>query len=216
MDWSNAVVTNRGVLLLRRVLDGERLYLDFAQGGSGTAPPAALMAQTALVSKAQDLPIIGSASVDGGKMVSIQIMNHGLADGYHMQQIGIWAHIGSEEPVLFAILQDESGIPIPSESAFPHFALKFHAVIAFSNEAEFHVVIDPSVFPFQAGLPIVSDVMPQSQPVGALWFDTSGGPWEPGGIGGSGGTVVIAGNVHIGDTAPDDTELIWYDTGDKQ
>jgi hypothetical protein len=144
MAWDNAVVTNRGTALLQRVLAGETLTLVSASGGTGNVPPAVLMAQTALADQRQVLAIAGVVNVSGGKKVNIQIVNRGLAAGYPMQQLGIWARIGGEPAVLFAILQDRNGIMIPSEPEIPEFALNFYAVIDFKNEAEFQLVLDPA------------------------------------------------------------------------
>jgi hypothetical protein len=58
---------------------------------------------------------------------------------------------------------------------------------------------------------MVSTTQPTEQVDGGLWLDVSGGSIGWGGEGG-GETVVLAGNVHIGDTAPTDTDSIWYNT----
>ena len=57
---------------------------------------------------------------------------------------------------------------------------------------------------------IVSPTEPEpAQADGGVWFDTSGGPWEGGG---GGETIVIAGNVYVGEDEPEDTEMVWYQT----
>jgi hypothetical protein len=144
MAWDNAVVTNQGITLLQQVLEGGQLYLDGAAGGSQAVPPASLMAQAALANQKQTFPIVSATNVDNGKKVNIQIVSRDLTAGYTLRQVGLWARVDSGTPVLFAILQDNTGIPIPSEAELPDFAMNFYAVIDFSNEAEFHVIIDPS------------------------------------------------------------------------
>ena len=144
MAWDNAVVTNNGVAMLQQVLAGEVLTLDWAAGGTGTVPPSSLMAQTALKEQKQNFAITGAANVPNGKKISVQITNVGLMAGYLLQQVGIWAHVGNSPPVLFAILQDNTGIAIPSDSEVPDFAMNFYAVIDFSNESNFNLVVDPS------------------------------------------------------------------------
>lgn len=144
MAWDNAVVTNNGVAMLQQVLAGEVLTLDWAAGGTGTVPPSSLMAQTALKEQKQNFAITGAANVPNGKKISVQITNVGLMAGYLLQQVGIWAHVGNSPPVLFAILQDNTGIAIPSDSEVPDFAMNFYAVIDFSNESNFNLIVDPS------------------------------------------------------------------------
>lgn len=144
MAWDNAVVTNNGVALLQQVLSGSILTLDSAAGGTGTVSATALMAQTTLVNKKQDFSLISTSNVTNGKKIKIQVTNVGLTTGYTLNQIGIWAHVGSGSTVMFAILQDSTGIAIPSESEIADFVLSFYAVIDFSNESSFSITIDPS------------------------------------------------------------------------
>ena len=223
MTWADAVVTDQGMSFKPQVLEGKGIYLDYSTGGTGTVPALSLTDQTALVNYKQNLAIVAVTDVDNGKKINIQITNQGLAAGYTLQQIGIWAHIDSGAPVLFAILQDDTGIPIPAESELTDFSLNFYAILDFSNEAEFYITIDPAALVSMAtmtallaalelALPIVSDTEPPNQPVGALWFDTSGGPLDPS----SGGEpVMIVGNVYVGPTPPENTDLLWYDTSES-
>lgn len=152
MAWDNAVITNNGIALLQQVLDGQTLIIDGAKGGTGTALPSALMAQTDLVNQKQTFSVVGATNVPNGKKLNIMISSIGLAVGYNMQQVGIWARIGSGNSVLFAILQDDVGIAIPSEADIPDYALNLYAVVNFSNESEFSVAIDPSALVTMATL----------------------------------------------------------------
>jgi len=152
MAWDNAVVTNAGISLLQQVLAGETLTLDKAAGGTGTVPASALMAQIGLKEQKQEFPITSVKNVSNGKKVCIQITNVGLASGYIMQQVGIWAHIGNNSPVLFAILQDDTGIAIPSRTEIPDFAMNLYAVINFSNESNFSLSVEPSALVTQGEL----------------------------------------------------------------
>ena len=144
MAWDNAVVTNKGLQLLQQVLEGQDLILEGAAGGSGIVSPASLMAQTALKNQKQIFPIVNFANVENGKKINIQITNNALAESYPMQQVGIWAHVGIGDSTLLAILQDNTGLTIPSETELPDFAMNFYTIINFSNEAEFQLIVDPS------------------------------------------------------------------------
>lgn len=144
MAWDNAVVTNNGVAMLQQVLAGGVLTLDGAAGGAGTVPASSLMAQTALSDQKQSFVITGATNVSNGKKISIQITSVGLLAGYTMKQVGIWAHVENNPSVLFAIIQDSTGIAIPSEAELPDFAMNFYAVINFSNESSFSLTVDAS------------------------------------------------------------------------
>ncbi|MEG1491125.1 MAG: hypothetical protein RR394_02655, partial [Oscillospiraceae bacterium] len=144
MAWDDAVVTNGGVALLREVISGNALVLDNAAGGTGVVPAVALMAQTALATQKQTFPIVSSTVVGNGKKVKIQITNTTLTTGYTLNQIGIWAHIGNNPSVLFAILQDAAGMPIPSSTEITDFTMSLYAVIDFSNAGKFSLTVDTS------------------------------------------------------------------------
>ena len=144
MAWNDALVTNGGVKLLQRAMAGEVFYLDYAAGGTGTVQASALMAQTELAAKKQNFPIVKVSLLPSGQKLSIQINSIGLESGYPMQQIGIWAHIGNDDPVLFAILQDQAGIAIPSQTDMPDFTMTFYAVIAVSGDVKFNLKVDTS------------------------------------------------------------------------
>lgn len=152
MAWNNAVVTNGGVALLQQVLGGKQLILDSAGGGSGTVDTAALIAQTALKNKVQTFNIANAIDVSGGKRISVLITNKELETAYDMQQLGIWAHIGTGAPALFAILQDDKGINIPSESEMPDFAANFYVIIDFSGSSNIQVSVNPQTLLSHADL----------------------------------------------------------------
>jgi len=144
MAWKNAVVTDKGIALLQRVLGGEILSLDHAAGGTGTVADSSLKAQTTLKNQKQMLTIVGTSANGNSKKINVQITSTGLPSGYTLQQLGIWAHVGSDPPVLFALLQDSIGVSIPSQIEIQDFSLNFFAIIDFSNEADFQLTVDPS------------------------------------------------------------------------
>lgn len=144
MAWSDALITNAGTKLLQRAMAGEVFYLDYAAGGTGTVQASALMAQNNLATKKQNFQITKVTLLPHGQKLAIQINSIGLSTGYQMQQIGIWAHIGNDDPVLFAILQDPTGIAIPSETDIQDFTMTFYAVLAVSNQIQLKLTVDPS------------------------------------------------------------------------
>lgn len=153
MAWNDKAITNAGIRMLRRCLEGETLTLDYAAGGSGLAVSAAIMAQTGLVQQIQSFPLDGRLTdVEAGKRLRIAITNEGVTTGYSMQQLGIWGHVGADAPALFAILQDQDGIQIYSEAEFPDFSLDFYAVLAVDNAADIQVSVDTSALVSQGAL----------------------------------------------------------------
>ena len=144
-QWEQAVVTDLGLALLSRCLAGEQLYLDYAMGGVGTVPVGQLRQQTSLYNQKQEIPIINQKAVFNGRQVAGLITNLELENSYQMTQYGVYAHIGKENPVLMAILQDSEGLYIPSRTDIPEFHFVFYNIIDLINEAVWHYTIDPSL-----------------------------------------------------------------------
>lgn len=146
MAWENSVVTNAGIALLRLVLAGGQLAITSAKGGTGTVSAAALMTQTQLVNQKQTFTVISSENTSSGKKVEIRISNIGLNTSYVLNQIGIYAAVDNGTPALLAILQDETGIKIPSVSEVTEFLLEFFANVNFNNAANFNVSVDSNTY----------------------------------------------------------------------
>lgn len=136
MAWNDAVVTNSGLALLSEVLSGNTLTISAAGAGGGTVEAAALMAQTTLTQSLSDVTVLIAATSDlkqgTGKEIKLQIRNTGLTTAARMKQIGLFAYTDGE-PVLFAIMQDETGENIPTESEYPDFMIEFTAAVALSQ-----------------------------------------------------------------------------------
>lgn len=145
MTWE-AVVTNKGIAMMKESLAGKVITITGAAGGTGTVPSASLMTQTDLKNKKQDLSLIGLADTDQGKKVQIQVTSVGLATGYTLNQVGVWAKIDEEDPVLMAIFQDSRGVDIPSYSDVPEFLMEFFAVLEYSQYANINIVADGSAY----------------------------------------------------------------------
>ena len=179
MAWDSAVITNAGAELLKRFYAGEKLLLDYATGGTGTVAAEALLAQTALKDQRQQFSIVQVTEVTGGQKLNISVENQSLTTGYTMQQLGIWAHAGDGAPVLLGLLQDATGIQIPSNTEIVNFTLNFYAVLAISGDAEIEITMDPTALVSENRLAealrlkpdiYIGDVEPTYGPV--LWFDT--------------------------------------------
>ena len=140
--WENSAITNAGKALLASWVAGTTLTITGATGGTGTVPPEAILAQTALVNQKQTFDIIGEMPVSNGRRFQIQITAHNTS--YTLNQIGIWAKIGSGSPVLLALFQDAAGITIPAQSEMPDFVYTFYALLEMSNTGTLEVNINTS------------------------------------------------------------------------
>ena len=140
--WNDAVVTNAGRTLLERWSGGGTLTIDYAKSGGGTVPVAALMAQTAVTDEKEQLSIASVQALEDGTQFKIQIT--AAESGYTARQIGIFAHLNSEAPVLLALYQDETGTAIPAASEMPDFVFSFYGIVEINNTGDMDVTIDPN------------------------------------------------------------------------
>lgn len=138
--WTG-VVTNGGAALLNEWARGGTLRIHSAASGDGTAPEAALLAQSAISGTRRAASVAGYREIRGGTQIRLQIAAP-QAEGYALHQLGIWAALDGGEPVLLAIYQTEEGIPIPSGADSPDFLYTFYAAIALDNMENLEIIVD--------------------------------------------------------------------------
>lgn len=141
--WSESAVTNVGVAMLNEYMAGRRLTITAAYGGSGLAGADKLVEQTGLLERKQTLNIVEVADAPSGKTLTIQVHNKGLAEEYHLSQIGVYAKLdgeGEEEKLLF-VTQDRSPVLVPAESE-ELFVFELYYNVGITNTGRFHVTID--------------------------------------------------------------------------
>ncbi|MBP0983103.1 MAG: hypothetical protein J6A19_05190 [Oscillospiraceae bacterium] len=145
MGWNNAVITNSGLSLIAQAVSGGTLTITSAGLGGGTVDTTALMAQTALTTPLT-VPAVISAkgTLDNGLTVRVQIRNTGVTAAQRMKQVGLFAKLSDNDPVLFAIMQDDIGEEIPPAAEYPDFMIEFTAAVAVSNTDNIVVTISSS------------------------------------------------------------------------
>lgn len=145
MGWIG-VVTNEGKNLITNWNEGKVLKITSACAGTGTVETQALMAQTSLVSKVQDISITGDATDNKSNVRTIKLQITAFQQSYLLNQVGLYASINDEASVLMAIYQTDEGIPIPSKEESPGFGYSFYAKLAISNEGIIELNIDTSAY----------------------------------------------------------------------
>lgn len=149
MAWIG-VLTNSGKSLFASWVEGTTFNFDAAEGGTGTVPESALLAQTALTNKKQNISIIGGEKVADGVKVIVQIT--APATGYVLNQIGLFGSVNGGARALTMLFQNTEGVSIPAVSETPDFIYKFYGVVAVSNTGTFSLSIDTSAVVSQSTL----------------------------------------------------------------
>ena len=188
MSWTNAVVTEAGLALQAKLVDGQTLGFLRVAAGTGTVDPSVLANQTALANEKQTLTFQPPNVLDGAKIkVPVMLNNIGLETGYMMQQLGFFADDPDNGEILYAIVQDEVGDAVPSQTESPGFVIEWAFVFQFGNASEVTVTLDP------VGLVSIGMV---GQPGGVAGLGENGA--VPIGQGGTGATTAQEALYNIG------------------
>ena len=142
-----AVITDAGIALQNRLLVGETLHITGVKAGSGAVPVTDLRSQTDLQEVKQTLSIVNKQANNQSTVLMVQLTTVGLSSGYDLQQVGVYAKAqGDEKDILFAILQEETPMPIPSEAEKPRYAVTFYLSFALSNDNQIEIDTDSSAY----------------------------------------------------------------------
>lgn len=155
MAWSSAELTDSGLELLSKLINGGKLTITRAAVGSGTVAADELYRQTELAA-----PINAPVSIAGskelaeknGRTIFVQVRNSGVTEAARMRQIGIFARTDSEDEVLLAIMQDEIGEEIPPYAEFPDFLIEFNLKLGISRTNNITVMTDSGAVATRADL----------------------------------------------------------------
>lgn len=144
MAWKG-VITNSGSELLAQWTAGKTLTITRAAAGTGRVSEAAMLAQTALVSEKQTASILSNKTTAQGQKLQLQVTP--LATGYPLNQLGIWAKLGSGAARLIALFQTDTdaGVEIPSKTDVPDYVYTFYGLLEFTGSGgTLQVTIDAS------------------------------------------------------------------------
>lgn len=144
------VITNAGNSLMANWAGGSVINIDKAVAGTGVVSSVSLLAQTDLVGEKQNASIVSSKVENDNQKIKIQI--GAPEEGYLLNQIGLFASLDGGDPVLLALFQNETGIPIPSVSESPDFLYTFHGILKVSNQGEFSCTVDSEAYVSQSTL----------------------------------------------------------------
>ncbi len=145
--WREAVVTRDGIDMLNEMMAGRKLTLTAAYGGTGLEEADSLRGQKDLLRRMQPLHLVDEQDGPDGKTVTVQVENQALAEGYLLQQIGVFARLeaedgGEAEEKLLFLMQD-TGVQIPPMTE-ESFLLEIHCLLRIDSEGRLKVVVDPA------------------------------------------------------------------------
>lgn len=142
-----AVITDAGVALQNQLIAGETLQITGVKAGSGFVPVTDLRAQTEVQDVKQALSIVNKQVNEQSTVLMVELTTVGLSSGYDLQQLGVYAKAqGDDGEILFAILQEEDPMPIPSETEKPRYAVTFYLEFILTNDNTIEININPAAY----------------------------------------------------------------------
>ena len=145
MGWTS-VITDVGVELLNSWAAGEAtMHFDTPKCGSGTVEAIAMRSQEDVTNEVCDASLVSIRPIDGGQKIGLQVRSQS-SGAFTLHQIGLFAHIGDDDdPVLLALMQESTGIAVPSQAEMSEYVYLLYCVISL-GEGDLDVTIDSSAF----------------------------------------------------------------------
>ena len=145
--WENAVITQKGLSLLSKLIEGDMLNITKAETGEGYVTPGLLNQLTAVSNPKQTLSFRTQSYPEEGKCkLPCYLTNAGLATGYTAKQVGVYATDPDDGEILFLIVQSPSdkGTVIPSEAEMPGYSAEWNLYFQYGQASGVTIVVDPT------------------------------------------------------------------------
>lgn len=145
--WSTGVITNQGLELQAKLIEGTILNITRAVTGSGYVDPSILKQLTAVVNEQQTLEFLTVTYPEEGKCkLPCYLNNDTLGSGYTAMQVGIYAIDPDGGEILYFIAQAEEGTGtiVPSSREMPGYKAEWDFYFQYGQADAVNVIVDPS------------------------------------------------------------------------
>lgn len=147
-SWKAGVITNKGLGLLSKLVEGHSLIITRAETGAGFVEPELLPKQTAVTDPKQALTFAPVSYPDEGKcVIPCKLNNKDVTESYIARQIGIYAEDPDEGEILFYITQvedEDGGTGIPASKIIPSYSSTWNLTIYYGMADGVNVTVDPA------------------------------------------------------------------------
>lgn len=140
--WESASLTEKGVDLHNRLINGKTLKITKVKTGAGKVPVMYLRQQTEVTNPIQELTLQPATISDDNIIIPVLLENIGLTESYELWQVGFYAEDPEEGEILFCIAQASQSKNIPSEAESPGFSITWDFYFNTSNTVPFEVKLE--------------------------------------------------------------------------
>ena len=146
--WENAVITQKGLALQAKLIQGNTLNITRAVVGSGYVSPALLRDQTAVLEPMQELIFKSLTYPEEGKAtLTMRMTNDEVESGYTARQVGVYATDPDEGEILYFIMgspTEKDGTIVPAASEMPGWSAEWEVYFQYGQADDVTVIVDPS------------------------------------------------------------------------
>ena len=142
--WENASLTEKGVDLHNRLINGKTLKITKVKTGAGKVPVMYLRQQTEVTNPIQELTLQPATISDDNIIIPVLLENIGLTESYELWQVGFYAEDPDEGEILYCIAQAAKGKDIPTEHESPGYSIVWNFHFKNSEENPFELNITPA------------------------------------------------------------------------
>lgn len=139
-----AVVTQKGLALQAKVAGGGNIEFTKVKTGAGTVDPVLMQNQTDVSQPMQEFQYAAEPTFNdlGEVILSVVISNDDVATGYDCYQLGIYATDPDDGEILYALIQGQKPLSIPSKDALHGWTAEFNLYLQYGNADTVTVVVD--------------------------------------------------------------------------
>ena len=144
--WANTVMTQKGLALQTKLIEGTTLQITRAVTGTGFVTPGLLNQQTAVSGEKQALSFRPVTYPEEGKCaLTMKLGNDDLTEGYMATQVGVYAMDPDEGEIVYFISQAPSankGVEIPAAQESPGYTAEWTFYVQYGQADEVTVMVD--------------------------------------------------------------------------
>ena len=141
--WENTVITEKGLALQTKLLDGATLRITKVEAGAGKTADD-IRKQTEVLQVKQGLSLQMVKKTEKQIIIPVLLENLNVSESYELWQIGFYAEDPDEGEILYCLAQASEGKIIPSATESPGFSITWNFHFKVSDGEKIDMQIEPA------------------------------------------------------------------------
>lgn len=141
-NWENTVLTDKGVTLQAKLLQGQTLKIIRVVTGGKKVPVVDLRKQISVTEGGHDIVLQPIRMKGDRTIIPVLLENKSLEKSYELWQVGFYAEDPDEGEILYCLAQASEAKNIPSATESPGFSITWDFYFKTSNTIPIEVLLD--------------------------------------------------------------------------